>query len=110
MKHAAARIPWRLILAALMIVAAFAAIVRVSDSGALGRVAGVIAAVMIFGIGVAVYRRQVWAFGLAFLLGLCWFWAVLALRIQGRLAPMEIAMWLAWSVIVMVGTIRGRET
>jgi hypothetical protein len=103
-------IPWRIVVALLMIAASFGTIIRASDASLLGRVGGVFAAAAMLGVGIAVVRRQQWAFGVAFLLGLCWFWAVLALRIQGVLPPAEVAMWLAWSVIVIVGTIRGRET
>jgi hypothetical protein len=59
-------------------------------------------------VAVAVLRKQDWAWGVAFLLGLCWFWAAIALRVQGVLAPAEIFLWLAWSVTVMIATVRGR--
>jgi hypothetical protein len=103
-------IPWRPLIAVLLAVAALGTIVRIANASALGRVAGVGAVVMLIVVALAVLREEQWAFGAAFFLGLCWFWAAIALRVQGVLAPAEIFLWLAWSVTVMIATVRGRAT
>ena len=101
-------IPWRLLTAVLLAVAAAATIVRIANASAVGRVAGVLAAFALGAVSFAVYRDRDWAFGAAFFLGLCWFWASIALRVQGVLGAGEVALWLAWSVTVMIATVRGR--
>ena len=101
-------IPWRPLISALLAVAAVATLVRIANASALGRVAGLFAVAALVVVALAVLREQAWAFGAAFFLGLCWFWAAIALRVQGVLTAGEIFLWLAWSVTVMVATVRGR--
>ena len=100
--------PWRPLIAVLLGVAAIGTLVRVANASALGRVTGVGAIVALIVVALGVLREEDWAFGAAFFLGLCWFWAAIALRVQGVLAPAEIFLWLAWSVAVMIATVRGR--
>jgi hypothetical protein len=97
-------------LSVLLAVAAGATIVRIANASVVGRFAGVGAAVALVVVAVATWQRRDWAFGAAFLLGLCWFWAAIALRVQGVLAAGEITLWLAWAVTVMIASVRGRTT
>jgi hypothetical protein len=55
-----------------------------------------------------VWRKQPWAVGSAFLLGICWFWAAFALRAQGSFGAGELVAWLAWSIVVIVASVRSR--
>ena len=100
---------WKNAMAVLLGGAALATIVRVLDSSFVGRFAGVLAAGALVAVALAVRREQQWAWGAAFLLGLCWFWAAIALRVQDVLSVGEGLLWLAWSAIVIVASVRGRN-
>jgi hypothetical protein len=41
-------------------------------------------------------------------LGLFWLWAVVAVSLQGVIAAPGLGVWLAWSLVVMIGSVRGR--
>jgi hypothetical protein len=97
------------VLAALLTAGAVAAFLRGASQGFLGRFAGVLGAGAILVVVLAVMRERDWAFGAAFLLGVCWLWAVVALRVQDVIAPGGFAVWLAWSVGVIVLSVRGRS-
>ena len=60
------------------------------------------AALLLGVVAYGAWGRQRWAIGTAFLLGLCWLWATVALRAQGSFGLAELTVWLAWSVIVLV--------
>ncbi|MEX2538243.1 MAG: hypothetical protein WD646_06295 [Actinomycetota bacterium] len=98
----------RLLVAFLMVVAAVGAIARSINGSDVARVAGVLAALALGTIAVGVIRERMWALGAAFFIGLCWLWAIIALRVQGVLGAPEIALWIAWSILVMVMTVRMR--
>lgn len=100
---------WRVATGILLFVAAFGSIASVADASFLGRIAGVFASFALVMIGVNVIRQQNWAYGAAFFMGICWFWAAIALRVQNALSPAEVAFWLVWSVVVMVSSVRSRE-
>jgi hypothetical protein len=100
---------WRLLIPILLGVAGIGAIVVSADASTVGRAGGVLAAVALGGVGVGVVRGQSWAHGAAFFLGLFWLWATLALRIQGVMSGPEVLGWLAWSVVVMAGSVRARS-
>jgi hypothetical protein len=99
----------RTLTAVLLVGAAAAAFMRGASAGFLGRFAGVLAAGALLAVALAVMREQKWAWGASFFLGICWLWAAVALRVQGVLRPKEVAMWLAWSVAIIVASVRGRS-
>lgn len=98
----------RRLLALLMTLGAVAAFMRGASQGFLGRFAGVVGAFALLAVALAVVRERDWGFGAAFLLGICWLWATVALRVQDVIQPGGFAMWLAWSVAVIVLSVRGR--
>jgi hypothetical protein len=99
---------WRTATAVLLCGAAVGAVARGANASFVGRLAGVLAAAALVAVAVGVIRERDWGWGAAFFLGICWMWATIALRVQGVLQPGEVAMWLAWSVIVIVASVRGR--
>lgn len=99
----------RTLTAVLLVAAAIAALMRGADASFLGRFAVVVAAAALLAVALAVLREQDWAWGAAFLVGVCWFWAAVALRVQAVLQPREVVVWLAWSVAVIVASVRGRS-
>ena len=99
----------RTLTALLLTFAAVAAFLRGASAGFLGRLAGVMAAAAMLAVALAVIREQDWAWGAAFLLGICWAWATVALRVQGVLQPGDVVLWLAWSVSIIVASVRGRS-
>lgn len=99
---------WRGLLPALLLGAVLAAIVRSANASAVGRIGGLLAAASLALVGVGVARGQKWALGASFFLGLFWLWAALALGVQGVIDAPEIFMWVAWSVVVMIGSVRLR--
>ena len=98
----------RLVVAALLCAAAVGAILISADASIVGRLGGIVAAVFLGLVGAGVVRSRRWAMGAAFFLGLFWLWATLALRLQGVMTGVEVAVWLTWSVVVMVGSVRAR--
>ena len=100
----------RTVAAALLGAAAIGAIVRSIDSNFVGRLAGVIAAFSVGWVSYGVYRGRPWALGSGFFVALLWFWATLALRVQGVIGAPEFAVWIAWAITVMVATVRARPT
>ena len=103
-------IPWRAVLASLLVVAAVGAVVQSANASDFGRLGGGIAALAMCGVAYGILRRQTWAFGSAFLLGVCWFWAVVALTLQGSFSALQLVVWLAWSIVVIVGSVRLRAS
>jgi hypothetical protein len=101
-------IPWRALTSALLTVAAVGAVAQSLNASVVGRVAGVLAGLLMVGVALGVWRRQAWAIGSAFLLGVCWFWAAVALRAQGSFGAGELALWLAWSIVVIVASVQSR--
>lgn len=100
---------WRGATVVLLIAAAIAAVVRGANASFVGRFAGVLAAGALTSVALAVFRERDWGWGAAFFLGICWFWAAVALRVQDVLRVAEAVMWLAWAVIVIVASVRGRS-
>jgi hypothetical protein len=100
----------RSLLGALLGVAAVGAIARSANAGSLGRISGVFAAMAMGAVAVGVLRRRPWAYGSAFLLGVFWLWAVVALRIQGEMEAREFVVWLAWSIVVTMTSVRARSS
>lgn len=100
---------WRVLVPVLLGVASIGAIVVSADSSAVGRTGGFLAALALGVVGAGVARGRPWAHGAAFFLGLFWLWATLALRIQGVMTGPEVVGWLAWSLVVMAGSVRARS-
>jgi hypothetical protein len=100
---------WRTATAVLLTAAAIAAVLRGANASFVGRAAGVLAAGALLAVAISVMREQAWAWGATFLLGICWSWAAIALRVQDVLGPGEMLMWLAWSIVVIVASVRGRD-
>ncbi len=98
----------RLSVAILLAVAAVGALARSVNGSDVARVAGTLAALSLGMIGFGVLKDRAWAYGSAFFIGLCWLWATIALRVQGVLGGVEIVLWTAWSVVVMVLSVRMR--
>jgi hypothetical protein len=92
----------------LFAAAAVGALFRSAGSGLVGRTGGIVAAVALAGVGFGVYRGRKWALGSAFFLGLFWAWAAIALGVQDVMSPAEVVVWLAWSAVVMTGSVRVR--
>jgi hypothetical protein len=101
---------WRTVAAALLGGAALGAIVRSLDSNFVGRFAGVIAAFAVGWVAYGVFHGRPWALGAGFFVALLWFWATLALRVQGVIGAPEFVVWIAWAITVMVATVRARPT
>lgn len=100
---------WRLLVPVLLGGAGIGAIVVSADASAVGRTGGFLAAAALVVVSAGVARAKPWAHGAAFFLGLFWLWATLALRIQGVMTGPEVLGWLAWSVVVMAGSVKARS-
>lgn len=100
----------RIVVPVLLAAAAIGAIVVSADGSALGRLGGIIAAVTLGVVAAGSVRGRNWALGAAFFLGLFWLWATLALRLQGVMTGLEVVVWLSWSVVVMIGSVRARQS
>ena len=98
----------RLSVACLLAVAAAGALVRSVNGSDVARVAGILAALFLGVIAFGVIKDRAWAYGSAFFIGLCWLWATIALRVQGVLGGVEIVLWIAWAIIVMIMSVRLR--
>jgi hypothetical protein len=96
-------------MAVLLAAAAVGAVARASDASIVGRVGGVFAALVLVVIAAGVVRGGRWAYGAAFLIAVCWFWAVLALRVQAVVSWAEATIWLSWAVALGVASVIGRE-
>jgi hypothetical protein len=94
--------------AALLTVAAVGAVAQSANASNLGRLGAGLAAILMLGVAYGVMRRQTWAFGSAFLLGICWLWAVVALTVQGSFSALQFVVWLAWSIVIIVASVRLR--
>ena len=101
---------WRVVVPVLFVAAALGALARSANGSDFGRVGGLVAAVMLVGVGIGVPRGRRWALGAAFFLGLFWLWAAVALRIQGIIGSPEIVIRLAWSLAVITGSVKARPT
>jgi FtsH-binding integral membrane protein len=101
---------WRTLAAALLAAAALGAIARSVDSSFVGRAAGVTAAFAVGWVAYGVFRGRPWALGSGFFVALLWFWATLALRVQGVIGAPEFVVWIAWALTVMVCTVRARPS
>jgi hypothetical protein len=99
---------WRALVPLCLGGAAIGALIESANASPVGRMGGLFAAVALTAVGVGVFRQRPWAYGAAFLLGLCWLWATLALRLQGHMGTAEVVTWLAWALVVMVGSVRAR--
>ncbi len=99
---------WRNIVAVLLALAAVGALVRSIDGGFLARFASILAALSMTVVAIGAFRERTWALGAAFFIALFWFWAVLALRVQSVIGAAEFVVWIAWSIVVMVATVRAR--
>lgn len=99
----------RVVVPVLLGAAAVGAIVISSDASDVGRIGGIVAAVMLGVVAAGAVRGRRWALGSAFFLGLFWLWATLALRLQGVMTGIDVAIWLAWSLAVMAGSVRARR-
>jgi hypothetical protein len=97
-----------LVVALLLSAAGIGAVFRSANASSFGRFGGGVAAVALLAVAIGVAREQRWADGAAFFLGLFWLWAAVALRIQGVIGAPEIFVWLAWSITVIVGSVRVR--
>ena len=95
--------------ALLLGLAAIGAVVQSANASDLGRVGAGLAALAMLGVAYGVLRRQTWAFGSAFLLGVCWLWAVIALTLQGSFSALAMVVWLAWSIVLIVTSVRLRR-
>lgn len=100
---------WRALVALLLAGAAIGALTRSADASDLGRAGGIFAVAVLGVVGVGVWRGRRWAEGAAFFLGVFWLWAAVALRIQGVMRGPEVALWLAWSLAVIGGTLKARS-
>ena len=96
--------------ALLLGVAAVGAVAQSANASDLGRLGAGLAALVMLGVAYGVLRRQTWAFGSAFLLGICWLWAAVALSLQGSFSALEMVVWLAWSIVLIVTSVRLRGT
>jgi hypothetical protein len=97
------------ITAALLLGAAAVGAVAISASASpFGRLGGVFAAAVLVVVGVGFVRVWRWAYGVAFLLGLFWLWAVIALGLQGQMSLGSMIVWIAWSVVIMTAAVRAR--
>ena len=95
--------------AALLLAAAAVGAVAISASTSLvGRFGGVFAAVILVVVAVGFVREWRIAYGVAFLLGLFWLWAVIGLAIQGQLSVVRVIVWIAWSIVIMAAAVRAR--
>ncbi len=94
--------------AALLTVAAVGAIRVSANASPLGRLGGVLAAAVLVVVAVGFVRVWPWSYGIAFLLGLFWLWAVVALAVQGQMSLLPAIVWIAWSVVIMTAAVRAR--
>lgn len=97
------------VLSVLLAVAAIGAVLRSVDGQRLTRLAAVVVALVLGWIAAGTLRGRAWALGSAFLLGLFWLWAAVALGLQQRFGAGEAALWISWSVGVIVTSIGARE-
>jgi hypothetical protein len=92
---------------ALLLVAAAAGAVAISaGTSPLGRFGGVMAGALLVVVAVGFVRAWRIAYGVAFLLGLFWLWAVVGLAIQGEMSVVRGIVWIAWSVVIMAAAVR----
>ena len=101
---------WRAAAAALLVVAAVGALIRSLDGNVIARVASLLACGSIGWVAFGVYRERSWALGAAFFIALFWFWATLALRVQGVIGAPEFVGWITWAIAVIVSTVRARPS
>jgi hypothetical protein len=101
---------WRTVAAGLLALAAVGALVRSIDGNVFARFLSVLAALSLAIVAIGIYRAREWALGAAFLIAIFWFWAVLALRVQGVIGAPEFIVWIAWAVVEMVATVRARPS
>jgi hypothetical protein len=97
-----------MVAAVLLALAAVAAFVRSVDEGFIARFASLLAAMSMAWIAFGIYRSRSWALGAGFFIAIFWFWATLALRVQSSIGAVEFMGWIAWSIAVMVATVRAR--
>jgi hypothetical protein len=94
--------------AALLVAAAIGAVRVSANASPFGRLGGVLAAAVLVLVAVGFVRRWSWSFGIAFILGLFWLWAAVALAIQGQMSALAAIVWIAWSVVIMTAAVRAR--
>lgn len=94
--------------AVLLCVAAVGAVAQSANATSFGRFGGVMAAVLLVVVALGLVRTWRWASGLAFVLGLLWLWASVALAVQRQLSLLQAIVWIAWSIGVMVAAVAAR--
>ena len=94
--------------ALLLVAAAVGAVVISANASPVGRFGGVFAGAILVVVAVGFVRKWRPAYGVAFLLGLFWLWAVIGLAIQGQLSLVRAIVWIAWSVVIMAAAVRAR--
>jgi hypothetical protein len=92
----------------LLCVAAVGAVAQSANATSFGRFGGVMAAVLLVVVALGLVRTWRWASGLAFVLGLLWLWASVALAVQRQLSLLQAIVWIAWSIGVMVAAVAAR--
>ena len=95
----------RITAALLLAAAAAGAVVISSGASPVGRFGGVMAAALLVVVAVGFIREWRIAYGVAFLLGLFWLWAVIGLAIQGQMSVVRVIVWIAWSVVIMAAAV-----
>ena len=98
------------VVAGLLIGAAAGAVVVSRDASPVGRSGGVVAAGILAVVAAGSAAGAGWALGAAFLMGLFWLWATVALTVQRLFGPGETLIWLAWSFGVLVSSVWARRT
>lgn len=98
------------VLVALLLVGAAGTAVYLARGGApVGRLSAVVAAALLVAVAAGCLRARAWALGAAFILGLCWTWATVALTLQATFTPAQTFMWLAWAFGVMLASVRAKR-
>ena len=98
----------RVTAAALLAGAAVGAVRVSANASPFGRLGGVLAAAVLVVVAVGFVRAWRWAYGIAFLLGLFWLWAAVALAVQAEMSLLQAIVWIAWSVVIMTAAVRAR--
>jgi len=98
----------RLTGALLLAAAAVGAVAVSANASPVGRFGGVLAGALLVAVAVGFVRQWRIAYGVAFLLGLFWLWAVIGLAVQGELSLVRVIVWIAWSVVIMAVAVRAR--
>jgi hypothetical protein len=98
----------RVTAALLLAAAAVGAIAISASTSPVGRFGGVMAAALLVAVAVGFVRAWRIAYGVAFLLGLFWLWAVTGLTLQGEMSVVRGIVWIAWSLVIMAAAVKAR--